>query len=561
MTPVLPENAPFTAAQRAWLNGFFAGLLGFEDDGGPVSENGGHPTAAGIAAPNGNGAAGDTEAFPWHDPALPMKERLRLAEGKPLARALMAAMAQLDCGACGYLCKTYSEAIASGAEKNLALCTPGGRDTARELKAILARQGAHAGNGNGAVIGNGAVNGNGNGAGIACAAAVPAAPAAAPPAGHDRRNPYPVRLLRTTRLNEAGSAKDTRHIIIDLEGSRIVYEPGDALGVYPENCPELVDWILDLLGAHADASVPALNGAETSLRDALRRDRDIHRPADDLIALLRSSACDPAQAAALERIERALDGGDSGGMDPLAGRDIADLLDDFPSARPAPGDFVAALTPLQPRLYSISSSLKAHPDEVHLTVAVVRYWANGRNRKGVASTFLAERLEPGAPLRVFVQPSHGFRLAPPEAPIIMIGPGTGVAPFRAFLEERRSVGARGRNWLFFGDRSRSQDFLYRRELEGFIEDGTLQRLDAAFSRDQEEKVYVQHRMLESSREIWRWIEEGAWIYVCGDAKRMAPDVDDALKAIAAREGGLSREAASGRIQELAWAKRYLRDVY
>jgi len=554
MTPVLPENAPFTSAQRAWLNGFFAGLLGFEDE--PGAGNGKHLEAApGIPAPSGNGAVAEAEAFPWHDPALPMKERLQLAEGKPLPRVLMSAMAQLDCGACGYLCKTYSEAIATGAEKNLALCSPGGRDTARELKAILARHAAHGGNSNGVQNGNGAGNGNGNGA------AAIASHAAAPPAGHDRRNPYAGRLVRVTRLNEAGSTKDTRHVVIDLEGSPIVYEPGDALGVYPENCPELVDWILELLDARADTSVPALNGEETSLRDALRRDRDIHRPADDLIALLRSSARDPAQAAALERIERALDGTDGGGVDPLAGRDIADLLDDFPSARPAPGDFVSALTPLQPRLYSISSSLKAHPDEVHLTVAVVRYWANGRNRKGVASTFLAERLEPGAPLRVFVQPSHGFRLAPPDAPIIMIGPGTGVAPFRAFLEERRSVGARGRNWLFFGDRSRSQDFLYRRELEGFLEDGTLERLDAAFSRDQEEKVYVQHRMLESSREIWRWIEDGASIYVCGDAKRMAPDVDDALKAIAAREEGLSPEAASGRIQELARAKRYLRDVY
>ena len=245
------------------------------------------------------------------------------------------------------------------------------------------------------------------------------------------------------------------------------------------------------------------------------------------------------------------------------GHEILDLLKQFPSARPSVDAFVGVLKPMRPRLYSISSSPKMFPDEVHLTCAAVRYLNPlGRQCKGVASTYLADRLRPGQKAKVFVHASHGF--APPadgNVPMIMVGPGTGIAPFRAFLQDRVASGAGGRNWLFFGDQRRDHDFLYRDELERWLVDGVLTRLDTAFSRDQQEKMYVQHRMLERAREIWAWLQDGAHFYVCGDAKRMARDVDAALKQIIAEQGGMTSDAASAYESDLTKSKRYSRDVY
>jgi sulfite reductase (NADPH) flavoprotein alpha-component len=246
----------------------------------------------------------------------------------------------------------------------------------------------------------------------------------------------------------------------------------------------------------------------------------------------------------------------------LFGREIIDFLLGWPAAKFSPAEFTALLRKLQPRLYSISSSPKANPGQVHLTVASVRYEAHGRARKGVCSTFLADRVEADTPVPVFVQTSNGFRLpADGTRPVIMIGPGTGIAPFRAFLQERRSLGATGRNWLFFGDQRRDCDFLYREEVEALLAAGTLSRLDTAFSRDQAEKVYVQHRMIESSRELWSWLEDGAHLYVCGDAKRMAKDVDAALLQVIRDAGGRSSEQAAEYVQKMKTEKRYQRDVY
>jgi sulfite reductase (NADPH) flavoprotein alpha-component len=245
------------------------------------------------------------------------------------------------------------------------------------------------------------------------------------------------------------------------------------------------------------------------------------------------------------------------------GTEVLDLLLKYPSARPSPESLVAALAPISPRLYSIASSRAAHPDEVHLTVGVVRYLnCHGRQCKGVASTYMADRLKPGMKVRVFLQTSHGFRLpADPNTPVIMVGPGTGIAPFRAFLEERHATGAKGKNWLFFGDQHEAHDFLYRDEIEQYQRGGTLSRIDTAFSRDSDQKLYVQHRMAERGQELWDWLQSGAYFYVCGDAKRMAKDVDNALKAIVAKHGGMSDEAAAGYVSEMAKNKRYLRDVY
>jgi sulfite reductase (NADPH) flavoprotein alpha-component len=246
----------------------------------------------------------------------------------------------------------------------------------------------------------------------------------------------------------------------------------------------------------------------------------------------------------------------------LLGRDVLDFLLAHPAAKFTPGEFVGLLRKLNPRLYSIASSFKAHPGEVHLCVGIVRFDSHGRTRKGVCSTFLADRVDGQTPVPVFTQVSHGFRLpAGSDTPMIMIGPGTGIAPFRAFLEERKATGAKGKNWLFFGDQKRASDFLYREELEGMFNDGVLTRLDLAFSRDQAEKIYVQQRMQEQANELFAWLEQGAHFYVCGDAKRMAKDVDAALHEVIQRAGGKSAEQAMEYVAALKSAKRYQRDVY
>ena len=536
--PLLPESAPFSSAQRAWLNGFFAGLLGL---GGEGNGNGNGAASAGAAA-TATAPAAVAEAeedFPWHDPAMPMDERLKLAEERPYERKLMAAMAQLDCGACGYLCKTYSEAIAAGQEKSLTKCAPGGKETARKLKELVAAHGATTTSGvamKSLVAGNGPAATTTNGAAMKSVVAQPA---------YDRSRPFPAKLIASLPLNRPGSQKDTRHVMINLAGSDLAYKPGDALGVFPENCPELVDELLRVLGA-AD---------RPDLRAALIRESSLARPSDDLVERLVECATDPDEADHLTRLR---DGED----DWIDTADLLDVLRRYPSARMDAEELVSLLAPLQPRLYSISSSLRAHPEEVHLTVGAVRYTKNERVRKGVASTFLAERVPAGSEVRVFLHPSHRFQLPDDgDTPMIMVGPGTGIAPFRAFLEERQALGAGGKNWLFFGDQCQATDFLYQEELRKFQQDGLLTRLDTAFSRDQAEKIYVQDRMRDRARELWGWLEEGAHFYVCGDAKRMASDVDRALHEIIADQGGLSVEEAKAYVAKMTKAGRYQRDVY
>jgi sulfite reductase (NADPH) flavoprotein alpha-component len=272
----------------------------------------------------------------------------------------------------------------------------------------------------------------------------------------------------------------------------------------------------------------------------------------DVLDLFARSASDPDQRKTL--LELSENGAD--------GMDLLDLLEKFPLVRPEPAELVATLKALRPRLYSISSSPRAHPGQVHLTVGYVSYTIGNRLRKGVASTYLADRLLPGAKGRIFIQPSHRFGPpADPKAPMIMVGPGTGIAPFRAFLEDREASGATGKNWLFFGDQRKQLDFLYETQLELYRSQGLLTRLDTAFSRDQSEKVYVQQRMLENGEELWRWLQEGAYFYDCGDAKRMAHDVDKALQQIVAKHGGMSPADAKKYVADMTAAKRYQKDVY
>ncbi len=374
--------------------------------------------------------------------------------------------------------------------------------------------------------------------------------------GYSRNNPFPARLLVNRNLNGAGSAKETRHFALSLEGSGFSYEAGDALGVMPTNCPALVSDILSALGCDGEEGVKTPTGDETSLRNALLRHYHITHPATTLVTAI----AERAQSAELKSLLAAEN--KSVLEKHLYGREVVDLLLAHPLARFTPDEFVALLRKLNPRLYSIASSPAAHPGEVHLCVATVRYETHGRCRKGVCSTFLADRVEGQTPVSVFVQPSHGFRLpASGDTPVIMVGPGTGIAPFRAFLEERRAMGAKGKNWLFFGDQKRATDFLYRDELEAMFTNGVLTRLDLAFSRDQAEKIYVQHRITEHARELFGWLEEGAHFFVCGDAKRMSKDVDAALHEVIQRGGGKTTEQAIEYVAKLKQEKRYKRDVY
>jgi sulfite reductase (NADPH) flavoprotein alpha-component len=361
-----------------------------------------------------------------------------------------------------------------------------------------------------------------------------------PKSTNGRTNPHPAPLLTNRRLNGPSSSKDTRHFELNLEGSTLEYEVGDALGVFPANCPDLVEELLRVLACPKD----------DSLRDALLKSYEINKIPLPLLKAVAERTKDSLLA------KFTAPGVNGELTEFLWGRDVVDLLTSYPTAKFAPDEFLGFLKKLQPRLYSISSSPKAHPGQVHLTVSVVRYSSLNRARKGVCSTFLAERATGHAP--VFVHKAKHFRLPrDPNTPMIMVGPGTGIAPFRAFLEERRAIGAQGKSWLFFGDQHADCDFLYGNELETMLKEGTLTRLDAAFSRDQSDKIYVQHRMLEHAKEIFAWLEEGAHFYVCGDAARMAKDVDQALHTLLERNGA----HAADYVEALKKAHRYQRDVY
>jgi sulfite reductase (NADPH) flavoprotein alpha-component len=520
----LPDNAPFTEPQRAWLNGFVAGLLGVER----LRAAPGAQTATPVVPPQVE------EDFPWHDPTLAIDERMKLAAGRSLERRMMAAMGQLDCGQCGYLCKTYAEAIAGGADTDLGKCVPGGRITAKKLKELVAQRPS-----------------------VPAKALVPVAPQQLVERGYSRAAPVPARLISSNPLTAPGSEREVRHVALDLGESGLRYDPGDSLGVWPHNNPDEVELLIAILRAKGSEAVTLPDGAVLSAREALGGECDLRAPSDALYALLARDAKDEADRSRLSKLAE-----DDSQAEGLGVHDVLDALLEFPSARPSIVEFVAALGRMQPRMYSIACSQKRHPREVHLTVSVLRYEKNGRSYLGTGSGLLSEHLRAGRALSVFVQRAHAFRLpADLAAQVIMVGPGTGIAPFRAFLQERAAAGAAGRNWLFFGNHRREADFLYRAELEEFAVKRVLSRMDLAFSRDQTSKVYVQHKMLEAAPELWRWLYNGAYLYVCGDAQRMAGDVDLALQQIAVAQGGMDGAAAKRFLVELAKAGRYQRDVY
>jgi sulfite reductase (NADPH) flavoprotein alpha-component len=505
LSSIVPENAPFTTEQRVWLNGFFAGLL--DGDASALSSQQASALMPGVQI----GGAEEDDGAPWHDQTMPLVERMKLAEGRPLNRRMMAAMGQQDCGQCGYDCKDYAEALFNKSEERLNLCVPGGKETNRMLKSLHAEIGT--------------------------------APAAAKPAV--------ATFVSRTPLNKPGSAKETWHIEFDLAESNLDYTVGDSFGLFPTNDPALVDAVLDALEAPADFPI----GGRT-LREVLF-DGVALSPAPDMLFQLYSYITGGERRKKAQALAAGEDpDGDAATLDVLA------AIQKFPGVRPDPEALIEALDPLQPRLYSISSSPKVHQGRVSLTVDAVRYDVEKRTRLGVASTFLAGRVKPGDRIRVYVQKAHAFGLpADPRVPVIMIGPGTGVAPFRAFLHERMATRAPGRNWLFFGHQKRDFDFFYEDEFNGMKAAGVLTRLSLAWSRDGEEKFYVQDRMLQTGRELWSWIADGAHIYVCGDAQRMAKDVERALIDITAAHGARSTNEAVHFVAELKKSGRYQTDVY
>ncbi|GED16613.1 sulfite reductase subunit alpha [Aneurinibacillus migulanus] len=377
------------------------------------------------------------------------------------------------------------------------------------------------------------------------------------PTTFSRTNPFQAKVLKNINLNGAGSSKETRHIELSLKGSDLSYVPGDCLGIIPENDPELVAALLEEMKWDAKMDVTINKQGDTlPLKEALTTHFEI-------TLLTKKIIQQAAELTENEELQKLVSNENINQLkEYIDGRDLLDLLRDFGPWKASAQEIVSLLRKIPPRLYSIASSISANPEEVHLTIGAVRYTAHGRERKGVCSVLCAERLQEGDTLPVFIQQNKHFNL--PESQdkdIIMVGPGTGIAPFRSFIQERAVNEATGRSWLFFGDQHVASDFLYQNELEKYQKDGVLTRLETAFSRDTAQKVYVQHKMLENSKELFEWIENGAYFYVCGDKQYMAKDVHNTLINIIEKEGVMTHEAAEAYLNDMQKQGRYQRDVY
>jgi sulfite reductase (NADPH) flavoprotein alpha-component len=532
---ILPDSAPFTAEQRTWLDGLFAGFLGLDQAVTPLSG----AEAAALMPGLFTTPAGVAEEGPvtWHDPAIPIAERMKLAEGRSLHMRMMAAMAQQDCGQCGSSCEEYSGQIFDKKEARLNLCVPGGKDTSRTLKKLYEEIGAVPASAPAAP------------ASVPTAEVAPTSPSAALP-GRSRDNPVTATVVSRTLLNKKGSEKETWHVEFDLTQSGLDYVVGDSFGIIPANDPGLVSAILKALDAPPDFPIGG-----RMLRDVLTDGVSLS-PAPDMLFQLYSYVTGGGR----RQKAKALSAGEDPDGDAKT-LDVLGAIEKFPGVRPDPEAFIESLDPLQPRLYSISSSLRAHPGRISLTVDAVRYKIAKRQRLGVASTFLAERIAPGDKVKVYIQKAHNFGLpADPSVPIVMVGPGTGIAPFRAFLYERMATKASGRNWLFFGHQRHDYDFFYEDELTAMKAAGVLTRLSLAWSRDDKEKFYVQDRMRQVGHDIWTWLEEGGHFCVCG-AVRMGQDVERAMVDIIAQHGRRTVDQAIAYVADLKKRGRYQADIY
>jgi sulfite reductase (NADPH) flavoprotein alpha-component len=562
LVPVLPETAPFTPAQRAWLNGFLAGLYSRgnvtgSDSPAPASKTlkplsilfASQTGTAERLAKKASKLAGKRGFAPTLVEASQSSLEKLAAEGSLLlisstygdgeapdsAKALLKALAsssgkpleKLRFSVCALGDSNYAKFCQAGKDFDQALGKLGGVRILERTDCDLGQEDLYT-----AWLDK-ALNLLGEAASPEGAGTVQPA-AAGEDEEEDAHKPVEAKLVSVTRLNGEGSAKEVNHVCIQLAGTGLAYQAGDALSVRPANAPALVAEMLGLLASDGEEEV-AVGKARLSLRRALETALDLGKPSPALLKLLELPS-EPAP------------------------HHVIDALLASPK-RPPTAALLTALKPLQPRLYSISSSPTAHAGEVHLTVGAVRYEHSGRARQGVCSTFLAERALEIGKVEISVHTNNGFRLpANPETPVIMVGPGTGIAPFRAFLHERIASGAKGANWLFFGDQRAATDFLYREELEGLEKQGLL-RLSLAWSRDQTAKVYVQNRMQEAAAELWDWLQRGAHLYVCGDASRMAKDVDAALHRVIETAGGKTAEEAVLYVEELKGSRRYQRDVY
>jgi sulfite reductase (NADPH) flavoprotein alpha-component len=574
--PVLPENAPLSPAVRLWVNGVLAGVFCRLDTAGgaapPADEAPGAAQTVTLlwASQTGNSEAlaakleAEFRAAGIIAQAICMDDYLAGELGKPgslifisstygdgeppdngrgfwefLSEETAPKLEHLQFAVCGLGDSSYDQFCQHGKNLDARLAALGAQRLAGRLdcdadhepeigpwlKLVIKRL-------------NGAEPGT-------------TAPAAAPAPVHGKNNPYPAKLLASTRLNGSGTEKETRFVAFGFENEALRYEAGDALGIWPSNCPALVDEVLHAAGLANDAMVAVDKAGHLPLRQALLENFELTRPSRETLEFI-AERNGSAALKALLTTERRHDLKHF-----LWGKQLPDVLAAFPIHTTAQ-EFASALKHIQPRLYSIASSPSAHAGQVHLTVAAVRFGAP--LRKGACSAYLAERAAAEVP--IFIQSNSHFRLpADPATPVIMIGPGTGIAPFRGFLHERRAQGASGRNWLFFGERNRTTDFYYEHELAEMRNNGHLTELSLAFSRDQAEKIYVQHLMLEQGAKLWSWLQDGASLYVCGDATHMARDVEAALLAIVERHGSLARDTAQDYVKSLAREKRYLRDVY
>ncbi len=566
--PLIPETAPFSAEQRAWLNGFLAGIFNRQTVGSQLAGASApalapltilYGTQTGTAESLAKQAAKEAgkrgfaptildmagvsiDQLPNHSNLLVITSTYGEGEPPDSAKALHSALVAASASEPKLPNLRYS--VCSLGDTNYTLFCQAGKDFDAHLEKLGATR----------ITPRTDCDvdyeapfttwldttlsalGSQSSAGFQPASASPLPPTAAEP--YSKKNPYPAPVLTVRNLNAPGSAKEVNHVEFDLTGSGLDYEAGDALGVIPQNCPELVSAVIQALGCDGEEAVPTPAG-ELPLRTALLVHYELGKPAPALLTLLNvaASTSEPTPHHVLDALLAA-------------------------TTKPTPTALVSALKKIQPRLYSISSSPKAHPNQVHLTVGAVRYDINGLPRKGVCSTFLAERALAHGTAGVFVHSNKAFR-PPADAtlPMIMVGPGTGIAPFRAFLEERAATKAPAKNWLFFGDQKAATDFLYQDELTALQSSGVLTRLDLAFSRDQPEKIYVQQKMIAAATELYAWLEQGAYFYVCGDASRMAKDVDAALHQVIQTAGGKSAEESAAYVQSLKAAKRYQRDVY
>jgi sulfite reductase (NADPH) flavoprotein alpha-component len=558
--PLIPETAPFSPEQRAWLNGFLAGIFSRAPGGAPAATASAALTPLTILYGSQTGTAESlakqiskeagkrgfapaildmgavsADQLPSHSNLLVITSTYGEGEPPDSAKALHSALREgthtlsgLRYSVCALGDTNYTLFCQAGKDFDAYLEKHGATRVAPRADCDVDYEASFTTWLDTTLSALGAASSSKT-------EALPSTAETSHETAYSKNRPFPAPVLTVRNLNGTGSAKEVNHVEFDLGGSGLVYEAGDALGVIPQNCSDLVSSIIQSLGCDGEEAVPTPNG-ELPLRTALLQYYELGKPTATLLDLLNVPGSPPPHH-------------------------VLDALLAAP-AKPSPASFVGALKKLQPRLYSISSSPKAHPGQVHLTVGAVRYELNGLPRKGVCSTFLAERALAHGTVGVFVHSNKAFRPpSDPAVPMIMVGPGTGIAPFRAFLEERAATRATGKNWLFFGDQKAASDFLYRDELKAMQASGVLTRLELAFSRDQPEKIYVQNKMLDAADELYAWLEAGACFYVCGDASRMAKDVDAALHKIVEIAGKKSPEAAAAYIQSLKTAKRYQRDVY